>query len=123
MGEQPPIDMDKNIFDMILYVENLGICYPSTYSYPHPLVPGFTGRNVIKGVAGEFCLIEMFMPNDLVMKCRVSRRTVELMQNETKRMLTELQDSGRYHISIKIDLDTGLTSSDLSNAMNKECQW
>jgi hypothetical protein len=123
MGKQPPIDKDKYIFDTLLYVENLGVCHPSTYSYPHPLVPGFIGRNVIKGVAGEFCLIEIFMPNDFVMKCRASRRTVELMQNETKRMLTELQDSGRYHISIKIDLDTGLTSSDLSNAMNKECQW
>jgi len=123
MGEQPPIDKDKYIFDTLLYVENLGVCHPSTYSYPHPLVPDFIGRNVIKGVDGEFCLIEMFMPNDLVMKCRASRRTVELMQNETKRMLKELQESGRYHISIKIDLDTGLTSSDLSNAMNKECQW
>jgi|TARA_Y100000031_G_scaffold101368_1_gene111130 hypothetical protein len=123
MGEQPPIDMDKYIFDTILYVENLGVCYPSTYSYPHPLVPGFIGRNVIKGLDGEFCLIEMFMPNDLVMKCRASRRTVGLMQNETKRMLKDLQESGHFRTSIKIDLDTGLTSSDLSNAMNKECQW
>jgi hypothetical protein len=122
LDEQPPVDMEKYINDTFAYIENLQICTPSTYSYPHPMVPGFIGKNVIKGYKDSNCVIDMHMPNNMIMKCNASHRMVELMQYQTRVMLKELQDSGRYEFSIEINVGTGSTS-ELSNLMTKECQW
>jgi len=122
VDEQPPVDMEKYINDTFIYIENLRTCNPSTYSYPHPVIPGFTGKNVIKGYKGGNCLIDMYMPNNMIMQCKASDRTVELMQYQTRVMLKELQDTGRYEFSIKINVGTGSTS-ELSDLMGEECKW
>jgi hypothetical protein len=122
VDEQPPVDMEKYINDTFIYIENLQTCNPSTYSYPHPVIPGFTGKNVIKGYKGGNCLIDMYMPNNMIMQCKASDRTVELMQYQTRVMLKELQDTGRYEFSIKINVGTGSTS-ELSDLMGEECKW
>ena len=64
----------------------------------------------------------MYMPNNMIMQCKASDRTVELMQYQTRVMLKELQDTGRYEFSIKINVGTGSTS-ELSDLMGEECQW
>jgi hypothetical protein len=122
IDKQPPIDMEKYVDDTFTYIQNLGTCNPSTYSYPHPLVPGFIGKNVIRGNSDGSCLIDMYMPNDMIMKCTASNRTVELMQYQTRVMLKELQDSGRYEFSIEINVGTGSTS-ELSKLIGEECKW
>ena len=122
IDKQPPIDMDKYVDDTFTYIQNLGTCNPSTYSYPHPFVPGFIGKNVIRGNSDGNCLIDMYMPNDMIMKCTASNRTVELMQYQTRVMLKELQDSGRYEFSIEINVGTGSTS-ELSKLIGEECKW
>ena len=77
---------------------------------------------MIKGYKDSNCVIDMHMPNNMIMKCNASHRMVELMQYQTRVMLKELQDSGRYEFSIEINVGTGSTS-ELSNLMTKECQW
>lgn len=123
MDKQPPVDMGKYVEDTFVYLKNLKSCTPSTYSYPHPMIPGFTGRNVIKGYEGDKCIIHFYIPGDIVMKCKVSSRYVELERNQISQMLKDLQESGQYEFSIKIDLGSGVSSSELSNLMGKECQW
>ena len=48
---------------------------------------------------------------------------VELLRNQTAQMLKDLQETGRYEFSIKIDLGTGVSSSELSDLMGEECKW
>ena len=122
MEKQSPQDLDKFVEDSFTYIKNLATCNPSTYSYSHPIVPEFTGKNVIQGYKDGNCLIDMYMPNNIIMQCKASLRTVELMQYQTRVMLKELQDTGRYEFSIEINVGTGSTS-ELSNLMAKECQW
>ncbi len=123
VDEQPPVDMEKYINDTFAYLENLKTCTPSTYSYPHPIIPGFTGKNVVKGYEGGNCLIDIYMPNNMIMQCKASSRHVELMRNQTALMLKELRETGGYKISIEIDLGSGFSSSELGNLMNEECKW
>ena len=122
MEEQSPQNLDKFVEDSFTYIKNLATCNPSTYSYSHPIVPEFTGKNVIQGYKDGNCLIDMHMPNNIIMQCKASLRTVEMMQYQTRVMLKELQDTGRYEFSIEINVGTGSTS-ELSNLMAKECQW
>jgi hypothetical protein len=63
------------------------------------------------------------MPGDIIMECKASRRHVELLRNQTAQMLKDLQETGRYEFSIKIDLGTGVSSSELSDLMGEECEW
>ena len=123
VDEQPPVEMEKYINGTFAYLENLRTCTPSTYSYPHPIIPGFTGKNVIKGYKGGNCLIDIYMPNNMIMQCKASSRHVELMRNQTALMLKELRETGGYEFSIEIDLGSGFSSSELGNLMNEECKW
>jgi len=123
VDKQPPLDMEEFVNNSLAYFENLKTCNPSTYSYPHPMIPGFIGRNVIKGYKGEDCLIDMHMPNNIIVQCKASSRHVELIHNQGLQMLRDLQKSGRYEFSIKIDLSSGVSSSELSNLMIEECLW
>ncbi|MGE4660580.1 MAG: hypothetical protein AAEJ16_07335, partial [Arenicellales bacterium] len=123
MDEQPPLDIENYVSDTLLYIENLVSCAPSTYTYTHPMIPGFTGKNIIKGDDQGRCLMQIHMPGDIIMECRASARHVELLRNQTALMLKELQETGRYEFSIEIDLGSGVSSSELSNLMGEECQW
>ena len=123
LDEQPPLDMEEFVNNSLTYFENLTTCNPSIYIYPHLLIPGFTGKNIIKGSKGEDCLIDIHMPNNLIVQCKASSRHVELLRNQGLQMLKDLQESGRYKFSIKIDISSGVSSSELSNLMVEECQW
>ena len=120
---QSKLDPDKFISDTLLYIESLVSCAPNTYTYTHPMIPGFTGKNIIKGSDQGKCLIQIHMPGDMIMECAASERHVELLRNQTALMLKELQETGVYEFSIEIDLGSGVSSSELSNLMGKECQW
>jgi len=63
------------------------------------------------------------MPNNIIVQCKASSRHVELIHNQGLQMLRDLQKSGRYEFSIKIDLSSGVSSSELSNLMIEECLW
>ena len=123
IDEQPPLDIEKYVSETLLYIENLVSCAPSTYTYTHPMIPGFTGKNVIKGDDQGRCVIQIHMPGDLIMECAASARHIELLRNQTALMLKELQETGAYEFSIEIDLGSGVSSSELSNLMGEECQW
>ena len=123
MDEQPPLDIENYVSDTLLYLENLVSCAPSTYTYTHPMIPGFTGKNVIKGDDQGRCVIQIHMPGDLMMECAASARHIELLRNQTALMLKELQETGAYKFSIEIDLGTGVSSSELSDLMSEECEW
>jgi len=123
IDEQPPLDIEKYVSDTLRYIENLVSCAPSTYTYTHPMIPGFTGKNVIKGDDQGRCLIQIHMPGDMIMECAASARHVELLRNQTALMLKELQETGAYEFSIEVDLGSGVSSSELSNLMGEECQW
>lgn len=120
---QPTLDPEKFISDTLRYIENLVSCAPSTYTYTHPMIPGFTGKSVVKGDDQDRCLIQIHMPGDLIMECAASARHIELLRNQTALMLKELQEIGAYEFSIEIDLGSGVSSSELSNLMGEECQW
>lgn len=124
MDEQPPVDMEKYVEDTFAYMKNLKSCTPSTYSYPHPMVPGFTAKNVITGYEDDKCIIHFYIPGDSVIKCKASSRYVEVARTQISQMLKDLQESGRYEFSMKIDLDSGVvSSSELGDLMSEECQW
>ncbi|MEO2177455.1 MAG: hypothetical protein ABGY96_25615, partial [bacterium] len=123
IDEQPPVEMEKYINDTFAYVKSLNSCTPHTYTYSHPIIPGFIGKNIIKGYEGNKCLIQIHMPGDIIMECKASSRHVELLRNQTAQMLKDLQETGKYEFSIKIDLGTGVSSSELSDLMGKECKW
>ncbi len=63
------------------------------------------------------------MPGNMLMECKASGRHVELLLNQSAQMLKDLQETGRYEFSIKIDLGTGVSSSELSDLMGEECKW
>ena len=123
IDEQPPLDIEKYVSDTLRYIENLVSCAPSTYTYTHPMIPGFTGKNVIKGDDQGRCLLQIHMPGDIIMQCAASARHIELLRNQTALMLKELQETGAYQFSIEIDLGSGVSSSELSNLMGEECRW
>ena len=123
IDEGPPVDLEQYVSDTFAYMENLGSCTAHTYTYPHPIIPGFTGKNVIKGYEDDKCLIQIHMPGNILMECKASGRHVELLRNQTALMLKDLQETGRYEFSIKIDLGTGVSSSELSDLMGEECKW
>jgi hypothetical protein len=123
IDEQPPVEMEKYINDTFAYVKSLNSCTPHTYTYSHPIIPGFMGKNIIQGYEGNKCLIQIHMPGDIIMECKASSRHVELLRNQTAQMLKDLQETGKYESSIKIDLGSGISSSELSELMGKECKW
>ena len=123
IDEVPPVDLEQYVSDAFAYMENLGSCAAHTYTYPHPIIPGFTGKNIIKGYEDNKCLIQIHMPGDIIMECKASGRHVELLRNQTAQMLKDFQETGRYEFSIKIDLGTGVSSSDLSDLIGEECKW
>ena len=123
IDEQPPLDIEKYVSDTLRYIENLVSCAPSTYTYTHPMIPGFTGKNVIKGDDQGRCLLQIHMPGDIIMQCAASARHIKLLRNQTALMLKELQETGAYQFSIEIDLGSGVSSSELSNLMGEECRW
>ncbi len=123
IDEQPVALLEDYVSDTFAYLEHLNSCSPHTYTYAHPIIPGFAGKNVIEGYDDGKCLIQIHMPGDMIMKCKASRRHVELMRNQTALMLKELQETGRYEFSIEIDLGSGVSSSELSDLMSKECEW
>jgi hypothetical protein len=123
IDEGPPVDLEQYVSDTFAYMENLGSCTAHTYTYPHPIIPGFTGKNIIKGYEDNKCLIQIHMPGNILMECKASGRHVELLLNQTAQMLKDLQETGRYEFSIKIDLGTGVSSSELSDLMGEECKW
>ena len=123
IDEVPPVDLEQYVSDAFAYMEKLGSCAVHTYTYPHPIIPGFTGKNIIKGYEDKKCLIQIHMPGDIIMECEASDRHVELLRNQTAQMLKDLQETGRYQFSIKIDLGTGVSSSELSDLMGEECKW
>ncbi|MDP6633240.1 MAG: hypothetical protein QGI51_07055 [Dehalococcoidales bacterium] len=124
MNEQPPINMEKYVEDTFAYLKNLKSCTPSTYSYQHPMVPGFTAKNVIKGYKGDKCIIHFYIPGDRIVKCKASSRYVEVARIQISQMLKDLKESGRYEFSMKIDLGSGtVSSSELGDLMSEECQW
>ena len=123
IDEQPPLEIEKYVSNTLRYIENLVSCAPSTYTYTHPMIPGFTGKNVIKGDDQGRCLLQIHMPGDIIMQCAASARHIELLRNQTALMLKELQETGAYQFSIEIDLGSGVSSSELSNLMGEECRW
>ena len=64
------------------YLDNLKICTPYTYSYPHPFIKGFRGQNIIKGKMGANCLVTFIMPGDKKLECQFSAETVTLLTND-----------------------------------------
>jgi hypothetical protein len=94
----------------IKYYDNLKTCTPYTFSYPHPLVPGFTGQNVIKGKKGDKCQVTMLMPGNLKMQCEFSAATIKLMTSEAK-----YKEAREHQMS-------GSTSDPASEKMNEECK-
>ena len=123
IDEVPPVDLEQYVSDAFAFMENLGSCAAHTYTYPHPIIPGFTGKNIIKGYEDNKCLIQIHMPGDIIMECEASDRHVELLRNQTAQMLKDLQETGRYEFSIKIDFSAGVSSSELSDLMGEECKW
>jgi len=123
IDEQPAVEMEKYIDDTFAYVKSLNSCTPHIYTYPHPIIPGFIGKNIIQGYEDNKCLIQIHMPGNILMECKASGRHVELLRNQTAQMLKDLQETGRYEFSIKIDLGTGVSSSELSDLMGEECKW
>lgn len=66
----------------IAYYDQLKTCSSHTYSYPHPMVPGFTGKHIIHGKQGDACRVSMVMPGDMTLQCAFSAETIALMTNE-----------------------------------------
>ena len=123
IDEGPPVDLEQYVSDTFSYMENLSACTAYTYTYPHPMIPGFTGKNVIKGYESDKCLIQIHMPGNILMECKASGRHVELLRNQSAQMLKDFQETGKHEFLVKIDLGTGVSSSELSDLMGRECKW
>ncbi len=94
----------------ITFMDHLKTCTPHSFSYPHPFVRGFTGGNIIHGKQDDKCRVDYHMPNNLLMRCKLSARTVALMTNEQR-----YKDARKGRIS-------GSSSSEESKAMTRECE-
>jgi hypothetical protein len=65
------------------YLDHLKSCIPYTFKYPHPLVAGFTGENIIKGRQGDKCQVIYLMPNNLRAECEHGPATITRMTSES----------------------------------------
>jgi hypothetical protein len=63
------------------------------------------------------------MPGNILMECKASGRHVELLRNQSAQMLKDFQETGKHEFLVKIDLGTGVSSSELSDLMGRECKW
>ena len=70
--------------DTLKFMDNLKTCTPHTFSYAHPMMKGFTGKNIIKGKKGSKCEVSYLMPGDMKMDCAYSSETVKYMTSEQK---------------------------------------
>ncbi|HED13994.1 MAG TPA: hypothetical protein ENI62_10150 [Gammaproteobacteria bacterium] len=93
----------------ISYMDKLRSCTPHTFSYPHPFLKGFTGKNIIKGMRDDQCIVDYVMPNNMLMHCAYSAETIAMLTSEQKYREAR---TGRF---------SGSTSSRESKAMTKEC--
>ncbi len=66
----------------VQFLDHLKTCTPYTFKYPHPLVPSFTGQNIIQGKKGDKCQVTYLMPNNLKMECEHSPATIRRMTSE-----------------------------------------
>jgi hypothetical protein len=95
----------------IKYYDNLKMCTPYTFSYPHPLMPTFTGKNIIVGKKGDKCDVVFLMPGDMKMSCRFSQETIALMTSEAK-----------YKEARECSF-TASSSDPVNERMDKECDF
>jgi len=87
----------------ITYYNKLKTCTPHTFSY------GPAGKNIIKGMQREKCMVDYVMSNNMLMRCAYSAETITLLTSEQK--YQELR-TGRM---------SGSSSSPESKAMSREC--
>lgn len=94
----------------IQYLNHLKTCTPYTFKYPHPLVQGFTGQNIIHGKEGDLCLVTYLMPNSLKAECGHGPTTIKRMTSEAA---YEKARSGEFAFSF--------SSDDQDAVAKKEC--
>ena len=104
-------ETDKSGAGALKYLDNLKMCAPFTYSYPHPFVKGFRGQNIIKGKIGGNCLVSFVMPGDKRLECQFSPETVALLTNEAAYEQARQQKF------------TGSTSDPANTRMQQECKF
>ena len=67
--------------DTITYYDYLKTCTPHTFSYAHPLVAGFEGKNIIIGKKEDSCQVEFLMPG-MKMLCDFSAESIATLTSE-----------------------------------------
>lgn len=92
------------------YMDNLKTCTPYTFSYPNPLDPGTTSKNIIKGKSGDHCLVEFILPNDMKMECSFSTAAISALTSEQK-----YEEARKHEMS-------GSSEDQASQFMSKECK-
>ena len=102
---------DKSIKakEYVKYLDNLKVCSPYTYSYKHPLVKGFTGKNIIKGKKGRKCHHVYIMPDGMELDCQHTMATLAVLT------------SPQEYENAKKGILSGSSDSAASEAMNREC--
>ncbi len=87
----------------ITYMNKLKSCTPHTFSY------SLAGKNIIKGMQREKCMVDYVMPNNMLMRCAYSAETIALLTSEQK------------YREVRTGRMSGSSSSPESKAMAREC--
>jgi hypothetical protein len=75
---------EKTASSAVEYLDHLKACTAFTFKYPHPLHPGFTAKTVIRGQKGDKCEVIYLAPDDQLVECEFSARTITLMTSTAK---------------------------------------
>ena len=106
-----PISAQADMFDdSIIYYDYLKTCTPHAFSYPHPFVKGFTGKNIIKGKQDGKCRVEIYMPGNMKMDCAFSKSCISVLTSEE-----EYENARNKRLE-------GSSSSPKSKCMSNECK-